>query len=223
MTKNFAIGGEVIHAVDEVSLTIDAAEMVILTGASGSGKSTLLNLIGGLERPDTGQLDVLGIDVTGASDAELTRMRLTQIGFVFQDFSLLKDLTLAENVSLPLEGAGQHRKKARQQAAAHLERVGLAGMENRFPDEVSGGQQQRVAIARALVGQRSLILADEPTGALDSATGRGIMQLLAGLRDEGVTIVLSTHNPANVPFGDRVVELQDGKQVVPALEGGARP
>ncbi|MFE6866753.1 ABC transporter ATP-binding protein [Kitasatospora sp. NPDC057692] len=214
--KKFSIGSETVRAVDNVSLEIGSGELVVLVGASGSGKSTLLNLIGGLERVDGGSLTVLDTDMRKASEAALARMRLTRVGFVFQDFNLVKDLTLAENVSLPLEGAGVPRKKARETARSALARVGLKGLDDRFPVEVSGGQQQRAAIARAVVGERELILADEPTGALDSATGREIMELLSGLQRDGVTIVLSTHNPANMEFGDQVIELRDGRRLSPA-------
>ncbi|MFE7561222.1 ABC transporter ATP-binding protein [Kitasatospora sp. NPDC057500] len=198
--------------MNRVSLTVEAGELAVLVGASGSGKSTLLNLIGGLDRPDSGELSVLGSDMTAASEKELARMRLTRIGFVFQDFNLLRDLTLLENVSLPLEGAGVARRAARDAAAKALARVGLGGLGDRFPSEVSGGQQQRVAIARAVVGEREIVLADEPTGALDSATGREIMELLSGLSGEGTTVVLSTHNPANLAFASQVVTLRDGRR-----------
>ncbi|GLW58878.1 ABC transporter ATP-binding protein [Kitasatospora phosalacinea] len=206
-------GGEPVRAVDQVSLSVAAGELAILVGASGSGKSTLLNLIGGLDRPDSGKLTVLGTDMSASSEKELARMRLTRIGFVFQDFNLLRDLTLLENVALPLEGAGVARRTARDAAAKALARVGLSDLDDRFPSEVSGGQQQRVAIARAVVGDREIILADEPTGALDSTTGHEIMKLLSGLSKEGTTVVLSTHNPANLPFASQVVTLRDGRRV----------
>ncbi|MFJ8043888.1 ABC transporter ATP-binding protein [Kitasatospora sp. NPDC096147] len=215
--KTFTTGGETVHAVDDVSLDVPAGRMLVLIGASGSGKSTLLNLIGGLERPDSGALTVLGTDLRTATARETAQLRLTRIGFVFQDFNLVRDLTLAENVSLPLEGNGTARRPARAAARDALDRVGLAGLADRYPAEVSGGQQQRASIARAIVGERELVLADEPTGALDSRTGREIMDLLGGLRAEGVTVVLSTHNPANLGHGDQVLELADGR-TVPAVD-----
>ncbi|MFD8478189.1 ABC transporter ATP-binding protein [Kitasatospora sp. NPDC059673] len=211
--KVFTIGSETVRAVDGVSLTVDRGEMVVLVGDSGSGKSTLLNMIGGLDRPDSGALTVLDTDVRTASDRDLARLRLARVGVVFQDFNLVKDLTLAENVALPLEGMGTARREARDAAHAALARVGLENLGARFPAEVSGGQQQRAAIARAVVGERDLILADEPTGSLDSRTGREIMELLAGLRADGTTVILSTHNPANMDYGSQIVELKDGRRI----------
>ncbi|MFJ7271983.1 ABC transporter ATP-binding protein [Streptomyces sp. NPDC099050] len=227
VSRIYPSAAEPVHAVDKVSLTVEEGELAILVGASGSGKSTLLNLIGGLDRPDEGKLAVLGTDMTVSSEKDLARMRLTRIGFVFQDFNLLRDLTLLENVSLPLEGAGVPRPTARAAAATALERVGLGDLGNRFPSEVSGGQQQRAAIARAIVGEREIILADEPTGALDSTTGQEIMQLLSALSAEGTTVVLSTHNPANLPYASQVVTLRDGRRVdaedrEPSAEAAAR-
>lgn len=210
VSKTFEMGHQSVHAVREVSLDVPEATMVALTGPSGSGKSTLLHLMAGLESPDQGELLVLGHPVHTSSQAELARLRLREIGFVYQDFSLISDLTLAENVRLPLEGAGTARKTAHTAAVEALGRVGLGGLEDRFPAEVSGGQQQRASIARAVVGDRRLVLADEPTGSLDSATGADIMKLLGGLRDEGVTVLVSTHNTANLAYADQVVAMHDG-------------
>ncbi|MDR3033538.1 MAG: ABC transporter ATP-binding protein [Kitasatospora sp.] len=203
-------GGEV-HAVDGIDLKIADGEFVVLMGASGSGKTTLLNLIGGLDRLSAGRLEVLGTDLAGLSEARLAGLRMTSIGFVFQELNLLPELTLQENVALPLEGAGVPRAEARRRADEALARVGLAELGPRFPDEVSGGQQQRAAIARAVVGERRLLLADEPTGALDSATGTQVMRTLRELCDSGVTVVVSTHNPANAQYADRVVRMRDGR------------
>ncbi|URM90829.1 ABC transporter ATP-binding protein [Streptomyces sp. MRC013] len=208
--KTFPVGKHTVTALRDVSLSVPAGTLTALTGPSGSGKSTLLHLIAGLERVDAGTLDVLGRQVHACTPAESAALRLREIGFVHQDFGLLADLTLIENVRLPLEATGTARGNAAAAAREAMARVGLEGLEQRFPAEVSGGQQQRAAIARAIVGNRTLVLADEPTGALDSATGAEIMDVLARLRDEGVTVVLSTHNPANLSHADRVAVLRDG-------------
>ncbi|MFZ3496826.1 ABC transporter ATP-binding protein [Streptomyces sp. 5.8] len=211
--KNFLMGKQTVPALWDVSLSLPAGTLTALTGPSGSGKSTLLHLIAGLERVDSGTLEVLGTQVQSSSPAELAALRLRQIGFVHQDFSLLADLTLIENVRLPLEAVGTARGDATIAARTAMARVGLEGLEERFPAEVSGGQQQRAAIARAIVGDRTLVLADEPTGSLDSKTGEEIMAVLGQLRDEGVTVVLSTHNPANLSHADHIAVLHDGTLV----------
>ncbi|MFV2118452.1 ABC transporter ATP-binding protein [Streptomyces sp. Act-28] len=208
--KTFPMGRQTVTALRNVSLSLPAGTLTALTGPSGSGKSTLLHLIAGLERVDSGTLDVLGHGVHACTPAGLAALRLREIGFVHQDFSLLADLTLVENVRLPLEAVGTARGDATTAAREAMDRVGLAGLEQRFPAEVSGGQQQRAAIARAIVGSRTLVLADEPTGSLDSRTGAEIMTVLGRLRDEGVTVVLSTHNPANLTHADQVAVLHDG-------------
>ncbi|MGA6172625.1 ABC transporter ATP-binding protein [Streptomyces sp. NPDC012600] len=211
--KTFPMGRQTVTALRDISLSVPAGTLTALTGPSGSGKSTLLHLIAGLERVGSGTLDVLGSELHACTSAELSALRLREIGFVHQDFSLLADLTLIENVRLPLEALGTARGDATAAARAAMGRVGLAGLEERFPAEVSGGQQQRAAIARAIVGERTLVLADEPTGSLDSRTGAEIMDVLAQLRDEGVTVVLSTHNPANLAHADRIAVLHDGTLV----------
>ncbi|MGW3661235.1 ABC transporter ATP-binding protein [Streptomyces sp. NPDC005151] len=203
-------GRQRVLALSGVSLTVPAGTMTALVGPSGSGKSTLLHLIAGLESVDSGQLDVLSRPVHTCGQAELAALRLRETGFVYQDFSLISDLTLAENVRLPLEGAGIARKQAHGAALEAMARVGLSGLEERFPAEISGGQQQRASIARAIVGERKLVLADEPTGSLDSKTGAEIMDILGGLRDDGVTVVLSTHNTTNLAYADQIAELRDG-------------
>lgn len=215
LTREYAVGSDTVRAISDVSLAANAGEFIALTGPSGSGKSTLLNLLGGLDRPQAGELSVLGTDMIAASDASLARLRLTTIGFVFQEFNLFRDLTLVENVALPLEGAHVKRSKARELAVDALAKVGLHGLEDRFPGQVSGGQQQRAAIARAIVGDKSLLLADEPTGSLDSATGAEIMQLLKRLSVDGATVFLSTHNPANLEYVGSVIELVDGARRAP--------
>ncbi|MEV7173999.1 ABC transporter ATP-binding protein [Streptomyces sp. NPDC093224] len=208
--KTFPMGKQRVSALREVSLTLPAGTLTALTGPSGSGKSTLLHLIAGLERVDAGTLEVLGHPVHTSTPTELAALRLREIGFVHQDFSLLADLTLLENVRLPLEATGSSRGPASTAAREAMARVGLDGLEDRFPAEVSGGQQQRAAIARAIIGERTLVLADEPTGSLDSKTGAEIMDVLARLRDDGVTVVLSTHNPANLSHADQIAVLHDG-------------
>lgn len=208
--KAFPVGKQSVTALRDVSLALPAGTLTALTGPSGSGKSTLLHLIAGLERVDSGSLEVLGSQIHSCTSAELTALRLREIGFVHQDFSLLADLTLIENVRLPLEAMGTARSAATAAGREAMSRVGLEGLEQRFPAEVSGGQQQRAAIARAIVGNRTLVLADEPTGSLDSRTGAEIMGVLSQLRDEGVTVVLSTHNPANLSHADHVAVLHDG-------------
>ncbi|MFI5621612.1 ABC transporter ATP-binding protein [Streptomyces sp. NPDC051567] len=220
--KKFPMGKQTVAALRDVSLSLPAGTLTALTGPSGSGKSTLLHLIAGLERVDSGTLEVLGNEVHASSPAELAALRLREIGFVHQDFSLLADLTLIENVRLPLEATGTARGAATTAAREAMARVGLEGLEQRFPAEVSGGQQQRAAIARAIIGNRTLVLADEPTGSLDSKTGAEIMAVLGQLRDEGVTVVLSTHNPANLSHADQVAVLHDGTLLsFGTHEGGA--
>ncbi|MEV7176978.1 ABC transporter ATP-binding protein [Kitasatospora sp. NPDC093679] len=208
--RTFRSGGAEVRALAGVTLQAERGELVAVMGASGSGKTTLLSIAGGLDRADSGRVRVLGEDLGRLSERQLARLRLTAVGFVFQELNLLAELTLEENVALPLEGAGTGRHAARSAARAALARVGLDGTGGRFPDEVSGGQQQRVAIARAVVGNRRLVLADEPTGSLDSDTGAEIMELLRQLCDNGTTVLLSTHNPANADFADRIVHLRDG-------------
>ncbi|WP_406409541.1 ABC transporter ATP-binding protein [Streptomyces sp. NBC_01643] len=213
VSKSFFMGRQAVPALSKVSLEVPAGTMTALIGPSGSGKSTLLHLIAGLESVESGELEVLRRSVHTCGQAELAALRLREIGFVYQDFSLIADLTLAENVRLPLEGAGVARKQAHEAACDAMARVGLSGLEDRFPAEVSGGQQQRASIARAIVGERKLVLADEPTGSLDSKTGAEIMDILGGLRDDGVTVVLSTHNPTNLSYADQIAELSDGALV----------
>ncbi|WP_405010463.1 ABC transporter ATP-binding protein [Kitasatospora sp. NBC_01539] len=227
VARTFTSGDAVVRALHGVSLQVGRGELVVLMGASGSGKTTLLSLVGGLDRADAGAVRVLGEDLGRLPERQLARRRLTTVGFVFQELNLLPELTLEENVSLPLEGAGVPRTAARTAARRALAEVGLDGTARRYPDEISGGQQQRVAIARAVVGDRRLVLADEPTGSLDSETGAEIMTLLRRLCDAGATVLLSTHNPANAAFADRIVHLKDGALVriehrdTPARPGGA--
>jgi putative ABC transport system ATP-binding protein len=202
-----------VHALREVSFEARAGELVAVMGPSGSGKSTLLTLAGGLDLPTSGRVLVEGSDLTAIGSAARARLRRTSIGYVFQDFNLIPALTAGENVGLPLELDGVPARTARAAALGALDELGIAELVDRFPDEMSGGQQQRVAIARAVVGERRLILADEPTGALDSVTGEDILRLLRARCDAGAAGVLVTHEPRHAAWADRVVFLRDGAVV----------
>jgi len=203
-------GETAVHALDAVTLTVAAGELVAVMGPSGSGKSTLLNLAGGLDSPTEGEVVVDGTVLGECSRRGLAALRRRRIGYVFQDLNLLASLTAAENVALPLELDGVGVRRAREAAVAALAEVELEGYGSRFPDELSGGQQQRVAIARALVGERRLVLADEPTGALDSHTGEAVLRLLRRKVDDGAAGVLVTHEARHAAWADRVVFLRDG-------------
>jgi putative ABC transport system ATP-binding protein len=206
-------GETAVHALRGVTLTVGPGELVAVMGPSGSGKSTLLNLAGGLDAPTGGEVAVEGEVLGGLSRRALAAVRRRRVGYVFQDLNLLPSLTAAENVA-PAAGARRHQStKDRQLALAALEEVGLAPLAPRFPDELSGGQQQRVAIARALVGDRRLVLADEPTGALDSQTGEAVLKLLRARVDAGAAGVLVTHEARHAAWADRVVFLRDGEMV----------
>jgi putative ABC transport system ATP-binding protein len=203
-------GPTAVHALRGVSLSVQAGELVAVMGPSGSGKSTLLNLAGGLDQPSHGEVVVDGTVLGTCSRRALAALRRRRIGYVFQDLNLLASLTAAENVALPLELDGTSLRQARKAAEAALAEVDLAGYDRRFPDELSGGQQQRVAIARALIGQRRLVLADEPTGALDSQTGEAVLRLLRAKVDAGAAGILVTHEARHAAWADRVVFLRDG-------------
>jgi putative ABC transport system ATP-binding protein len=203
-------GATAVHALRGVSLAVEEGELVAVMGPSGSGKSTLLNLAGGLDRPTRGEVVVGGTALGACSRKALAALRRRRVGYVFQDLNLLASLTAAENVALPLELDGVGVQKARRLALAALAEVDLDGYGQRFPDELSGGQQQRVAIARALIGQRRLMLADEPTGALDSQTGEAVLRLLRSRVDAGAAGVLVTHEARHAAWADRVVFLRDG-------------
>jgi putative ABC transport system ATP-binding protein len=218
VTRIHGTGELAVHALREVSFETHAGELVAVMGPSGSGKSTLLTLAGGLDLPTSGRVLVEGTDLTAVGNAERARLRRTAIGYVFQDFNLIPALTAGENVSLPLELDGAATRTARAAAVTALEELGIADLADRFPDEMSGGQQQRVAIARAIVGERRLILADEPTGALDSVTGEDILRLLRARCDAGAAGVLVTHEPRHAAWADRVVFLRDGAVVDEAGE-----
>jgi putative ABC transport system ATP-binding protein len=212
ITKIYWMGSEEIHALNKISLKVQDGEFVSIIGPSGSGKSTLMHVIGGLDRPDRGKIKVGDIDLRRASDKSLANFRNKQIGFVFQTFNLQPTLTALENVSLPLVFAKVRGRERVQRATAALEKVGLKDRMHHRPSELSGGQRQRVSIARALVNNPTLILADEPTGNLDSKTGAKIIKLLDALNEEnGITIVVVTHDVGVAEAGDRIITLRDGE------------
>ncbi|MCH8614241.1 ABC transporter ATP-binding protein [Arsenicicoccus dermatophilus] len=218
VSRTHGSGETAVHALRGVSLTIEPGELVAVMGPSGSGKSTLLNLAGALDRPTGGQVTIEGQEVTALRPDALARLRRRAVGFVFQDVNLITSLTAAENVALPLELDGTGPREARRQAQSALEEVGIAELADRYPEEMSGGQRQRVAITRALVGDRRLVLADEPTGALDSVTGEGILEILRARCDRGAAGLLVTHEARHAAWADRVVYLRDG-EVVDATGG----
>ncbi|MFF3839555.1 ABC transporter ATP-binding protein [Streptomyces sp. NPDC001930] len=210
LTRVHGAGATEVHALRGIDLAVYPGELVAVMGPSGSGKSTLLTIAGGLDTPTSGRVIVEDTDITTASVKELAALRRRSIGYVFQDYNLIPALTAAENVALPRELDGTSSRKARVEALKALEEMGLGHLADRFPDEMSGGQQQRVAIARALVGDRRLVLADEPTGALDSETGESVLALLRSRCDAGAAGVLVTHEPRFAAWADRVVFLRDG-------------
>jgi putative ABC transport system ATP-binding protein len=213
LTKVYPRGPSTVRAVDGISLSVASGEFMSIMGRSGSGKTTLLDLLGCLLRPTSGELAIDGRSVIGASDGELAAIRRERIGFVFQEFNLIPTLTAVENVLMPLR-YGPRRADGRARAAELLELVGLGSRASHRPSELSGGEQQRVAIARALVNEPAVILADEPTGELDSATSDTLMETLRGLNAErGVTIIIVTHDAAVAGRTDRVVRLSDGRVV----------
>ena len=200
-----------VRALDGVSLEVERGEFVAVVGQSGSGKSTMMNVLGCLDIPTRGDYFLDGVDVRELSDKELSRIRNKQIGFIFQQYNLIQNLTVLENVELPLLYAGVPAEERRERAIHSLERVGLADKRKHLPSQLSGGQQQRVSIARALAGSPSVILADEPTGALDSRTGREVLGFLKKLNREGDTVVLITHDNSIAVRADRIIRLQDGR------------
>jgi putative ABC transport system ATP-binding protein len=213
VTRVHGSGATAVHALRGISLALAAGELVAVMGPSGSGKSTLLNVAGGLDAPSDGVVVVEGADIARCSPNELAALRRRSVGFVFQDHNLIPALTAAENVALPRELDGAGVRASRREALAALEEVGLADAADRFPDEMAGGQRQRVAIARALVGPRRLVLADEPTGALDSQAGESVLRLLRARCDAGAAGLLVTHEARLAGWADRVVFLRDGAVV----------
>ncbi len=210
ITKTYRLGEVNVPVLKRIDLEIEQGQYVAIMGASGSGKSTLMNIIGCLDRPTTGNYVLEGRNLTAFSDDELAYVRNQRIGFVFQQFNLLSRSTALENVMLPMIYANIPKSKRRQQATQALIRVGLANFLSNRPSQLSGGQQQRVAIARALVNKPALVLADEPTGALDSETSREVMELLTELNQQGITIVVVTHNPEVAARTKQVIRVQDG-------------
>ena len=209
--KIYQMGEETVHALDGVDLAIDQGEFVAIVGSSGSGKSTAMNIIGCLDVPTSGTYHLGGVDVSTMGDDQQAEIRNKMLGFIFQQYNLIPKLSVLENVELPLLYAGVPGEERRERAIRSLERVGLADKGKNLPSQLSGGQQQRVSIARALAGTPSVILADEPTGALDSRTGREVLGFLKQLHQEGNTVVLITHDNSIAVKADRIVRLQDGK------------
>ena len=214
VVKRFGSGSAEVRALTDVTLEVAPGQLVAVMGPSGCGKSTMLHLAGALEDPDAGHVVVGGRDLAALGARERAALRRTDVGFVFQRLNLVPSLTAMENVMLPLELEGLGRRDAREQARGALVSVGVHEQLDRFPDDFSGGQQQRIAVARALVGTRKLILADEPTGALDTMTGDAVIELLAGLPARtGAAVVLVTHEPRYAAWADRVVFMRDGRIV----------
>jgi putative ABC transport system ATP-binding protein len=214
LVREYAVGGGVIRAVDGINLAVEPGQLVAVRGRSGSGKTTLLSLIGALDRPTSGAAYVTGLPVSEMPEKELVGFRRRTIGFIFQSFGLLPILSAAENVEIPLRLVAEEPRKRDSRVKELLEMVGLADRAGHRPFELSGGEQQRVAIARALANRPRLLLADEPTGQLDSHTGHDVMALIRAIvQREGTTAVVATHDPALIDLADRVVELKDGRVV----------
>ena len=213
VSKVYGSGASEVHALRDVDMSVSRGELVAVMGPSGSGKSTLLTIAGSLEEPSSGEVFVGGSPLVSTSHDDRARLRRRTIGYVFQDFNLLAGLSAVENVALPLELDGVAMKAARKVGLAVLEELGLAGQARRYPDDLSGGERQRVAIARAVVGDRRLVLADEPTGALDSVNGEAVMRLLRTACKRGVAGIVVTHDAQLASWADRIVFLRDGRVV----------
>jgi putative ABC transport system ATP-binding protein len=212
LTKTYESGEAAVQALRDVDLDVARGEVVLLMGPSGSGKTTLLSIMGCILRPTSGSVRIRGREVTGLGEKELPRVRLDHIGFIFQGFNLFPTLTAGENVELALDLKGVPAKAAKRRAGELLEQVGLSDKYNTFPSELSGGQKQRVAIARALAGEPDIILADEPTAALDSHSGRVVIEMLRDLaRQHGRAVAVVTHDTRTLEFGDRIVHIEDGR------------
>ena len=222
LVKTYTLGGQPLHALDHVSLTVEHGELVTIMGASGSGKSTLMNVLGCLDRPTSGRYVLDGRDVSGLDREALAEVRSHMLGFVFQSFNLLPRTTALENVELPLlyAGVGSHARSERARAA--LGRVGLGDRIDHLPSQLSGGQQQRVAIARAIVNEPKIVLADEPTGNLDSRTSETIMALFQSLWLSGLTILFVTHEPDVARYASRVIVMKDGRIISDDRQQAAR-
>jgi putative ABC transport system ATP-binding protein len=211
VSKVHGEGASLVRALHEFDLSVEAGSLVAVMGPSGSGKSTLLTIAGALEEPTSGEVRIAGAALTGMSLSERARLRRRSIGYVFQDFNLLAGLTAVENVSMPLELDGVAVRRARASALVVLERLGIADKADRFPDDLSGGERQRVAVARAMVGDRHLLLADEPTGSLDSGNGQAVMRLLRASCQAGMAGLVVTHDAQLASWADRVIFLHDGR------------
>jgi putative ABC transport system ATP-binding protein len=222
VSKIYGEGESEVHALRDINLSVDPGALIAVMGPSGSGKSTLLTIAGSLEDASNGEVYVAGIGLSRMSRDAKARLRRRSIGFVFQDFNLLPGLTAAENVALPLELDGLSARKARAVGMDALEELGLADRAEHFPDQLSGGERQRVSIARAVVGERKLLLADEPSGALDSANGEAVMRLVLAACRRGVAAVVVTHDAQLASWADRVLFIRDG-QMVDQTSGGAGP
>jgi putative ABC transport system ATP-binding protein len=219
LVKHYFMGDETVHALDGVTFAVPRGDYCAIVGPSGSGKSTMMNILGGLDTPTSGKIVIDNADIGTLSDEELAMFRNKTIGFVFQSFNLLPRLTALENVELPMIYGGVLPKERHERASALLERVGLGERLTHRPTQLSGGQQQRVAIARALAGEPALVLADEPTGALDTHTGQEILALFGELNREGATIVIVTHDHEVAGATRRTIEMRDGKIVADARNG----
>ena len=213
VSKSYGEGANEVDAISDIDLSVERGSLVAIMGPSGSGKSTLLTIAGSLEEPTTGEVSIDGVRLSGMSRNDKARLRRRSVGYVFQDFNLLAGLTAVENVSLPLELDGTSMKKALTKGLAALEGLGLGDRAENYPDQLSGGERQRVAIARAVVGDRSLLLADEPSGALDSVNGEAVMRMILAACHGGVAAVVVTHDAKLASWADRVVFLRDGRAV----------
>ena len=211
LVRNYPMNGEIIHALRGVSLAVEAGEYVAIAGPSGSGKSTLLQLIGGIDLPTSGSVEILGTRLESLGDRELTRLRLLRLGFVFQRFHLLPVLSALENVELPMAEAGVPRAERRERARALLDYVGLGSRAGHRPTQLSGGEMQRVAVARALANRPAIVLADEPTGELDATTGGEILALFRRVNADGTTLIVVTHDERLAAEAGRVVHMLDGR------------
>ena len=224
LVRRYKMGSATVDAAAGINLEIEYGEFIVLMGASGSGKSTLLNLIGGLDRPTSGEIWVEGRDLARSSKRDLVTHRRHRVGFIFQSFNLLPYYSAVENVEVPMMLAGMEPAQRRTRALALLDQVGLANRVDHRPSQLSGGEQQRVAIARSLANNPGILLADEPTGNLDSVTGAGVMETLRGLnREQRLTLVLVTHDPAVAAYADRIVRLRDGRVIGIEQPGSAAP